>query len=128
MGAFDWLRRVRKPPADPSAWDVHREAWEVVVTAEGREQRFAPAATRSVRIVPMGAGPGHGTPHGGSGWQVAAHRDDGDVLIGPPIPDWRAALDFARRLSETADVPIDELSERLFRNVGQFSEKRDVGD
>ncbi len=125
VGVFDWLRRARRPPPDPGAWDVRREGWDVVVVAEGREYRFAPGATRSIRVVPMGAGAGHGTPHGGSGWQVAAARDDGDVLLGPPVPDGRAALAFALRLSEVAGVAVDELSARLFSQVGRFAEGRD---
>jgi hypothetical protein len=45
----------------------------------------------------------------------------GDVLVGKPQSDWRPARELARLVCEQAGLPLDELTEKLFSRVGQFS-------
>jgi hypothetical protein len=124
MGPLDWLRRLRMPPPDPSVWDVRHEGERIVVADGKREYTFTPGAGWTIRVVPLGVGPGHGRSHAGSGWQVAAHNALGDVPIGRPLADWRAARDFANRLSAASGLAVDELTERLFSQVGQVGPPR----
>ena len=101
-------------------WHVRREDGHVVAEdSRGRSYRFEIAGARSVRVVPLTGG----NPHGGAGqgFQVAVRRDEGDVLIGAASLDWRAARELARQLCETAELPLDELTQRLFSQVGQYS-------
>jgi hypothetical protein len=124
MGALDWLRRLRMPPPDPSTWEVRHEGGRIVVADGKKEYAFSPGAARAIRVVPLGVGPGHGHSQAGSGWQVAVHHDRGDVPIGRPLADWRAARDFAHRLCAASGLSVDELTERLFSRVGQVGPPR----
>jgi hypothetical protein len=74
---------------------------------------------RSVRIVPLAGGNHHRDSRGG--WQVALSRTEGDVLIGKPFGDWRTARQLAQLLCETSELPLDELTEKMFSRVGQYS-------
>lgn len=76
---------------------------------------------RAVRIVPLTGGDHH-MQQGRGGWQVALQRPDGDVLVGSPLQDWRAARELAQRVCEAAGLPLDELTERMFSRVGQFGQ------
>jgi hypothetical protein len=105
-------------------WHVRREDGHVVAEdSRGRSYRFEIAGARSVRVVPLTGG----NPHGGAGqgFQVAVRRDEGDVLIGAASLDWRAARELARQLCETAELPLDELTQRLFSRVGQYGPPAD---
>jgi hypothetical protein len=79
------------------------------------------AGARKVRIVPLTGG----NPHGGigQGYQVAIQRVDGDAAVGKPTHDWQPARALARQLCETGELPLDELTERMFSKVGQFDVK-----
>ena len=72
---------------------------------------------RCVRVVPLTQGQQHA---GGHGWQVTLRRDDGDVLVGKALPDWRPARELADQLCKAAELPLDELTQRLFSQVGQY--------
>ena len=111
----------------PAQWDIRREGDKLVVF-DGREERtIGLTLARSVRIVPLVAGPGHGAGARGSGWAVAVRRDDGDVPIGSPMADWQAAKTLADRVCAAADLSLDEASARMFSQVGQANprEQRD---
>ena len=71
-----------------------------------------------MRIVPLAGGNYHDNS---SGWQVAVGQPDGDVPLGKPLPDWQVARELARCVCETMELPLDELSQRLFSKVGQFT-------
>lgn len=126
MGVFDWLKRQR--PGAPAAvtWHVYRESDDVVADdGRGGTYRVALARARSVRIVPLTGGNPHSNQAMG-GYQVAVQRADGDVPVGKPTQDWRAARDLARQVCETASLPLDELTERMFSRVGQFPPKTET--
>jgi hypothetical protein len=55
------------------------------------------------------------------GYQVALSHSAGDAPIGKPIQDWRVARDLAQRVCASADLELDEMTERMFSRVGQFS-------
>ena len=114
MGFRDWFRRR---PAEVPTWDVRTDGSEVVINAS----RYPLVGVRCVRVVPLTGG----NPHGGSGrgWQVTLHRDDGDVLIDKAQQDWRPARELAQRLCDATELPLDELTQRLFSQVGQYSPK-----
>jgi hypothetical protein len=103
---------------------VRREGERIVVADGKQEYAFSPGAARTVRVVPLGVAPGHGRPQAGRGWQVAVHHDRGDVPIGRPLADWRAARDLAHRLCAASGLSLDELTERLFSQVGQVAPPR----
>jgi hypothetical protein len=46
----------------------------------------------------------------------------GDAVLGQPMADWRAALAIGRQVCQQADLPFDELTERLFSRVGSMSQ------
>jgi hypothetical protein len=120
VGLFDWFGRGRSQASPPLAWHVYCDAADIVAEdGRGGIHRAPLAGARSVRVVPLMAGNHHGQSRGG--WQVALARSDGDVLIGTPLADWRSARDLARRLCETSELPLDELTEKLFSRVGQFT-------
>ena len=99
---------------------MRTEGGEVVVRdSQGKESRYPRSGARSVRVVPLTGGDHHS--RAGAGWQVTLRRDDGDVLVGKPQADWRAARALAQQLCEQAQLPLDELTERLFSQVGRFS-------
>jgi len=86
----------------------------------GAVYRASVGAARNVRVVPLTGGDHHMSSQAG-GWQVALARADGDVLLGKPLADWQAARELARLVCEKADLPLDELTQRMFSRVGQFS-------
>jgi hypothetical protein len=119
---FDWFRRrgSGRPPEGASAarWTVHLDGGEVVAEdGRGAIYRAAITGARGVRIVPLTAGNHHVQS---SGWQVALARSDGDLLLGKPLPDWQSARELARQVCEQTQLPLDELTERMFSRVGQY--------
>ena len=123
MGIFDRFRR-RHEPAEPEpqpVWQVRLDGSEVVADdGRGKSYRCSIGGVRWVRVVPLMVG-GH---HGAAGqWQVALRRDDGDVLVGPAHTDWRPARALAEQLCAATQLPLDELTERLFSQVGSFTRK-----
>ena len=119
MGLFD---RFKRKPEPPLTWHVYREGQDLVAE-DGRGGVFRVALVRaeSVRIVPMTGG----NPHAGAtgGYQVALRGANGDAPIGKPTQDWRAARELARQVCEQAELPLDELTERLF---GRFDAPVDL--
>jgi hypothetical protein len=103
------------------AWNVYREGRDVVAE-DGRGGVFRASldGARSVRIVPLTGG-NHHPPSSGSGWQVALAHAGGDVLLGQPMADWRLARELARLVCTRAGLPLDELTEKMFSRVGQYS-------
>ena len=102
------------------AWHVYTDADEVVAEdGRGGVYRAAVAGARSVRVVPLTGGDHHART--GAGWQVTLARADGDVLLGQPLPDWQSARELARLVCDTASLPLDELTEKLFSRVGQYT-------
>lgn len=116
MGLFDWLRR--KPP-EPVVWHIYTEGGDIVAF-DGKQTYRAPrSSARNVRIVPPG---GHQQGAAGMvGYQVAIACVDGDVPVGKPTPDWRPARELAQKLCETGEIPLDELTERMFSRVGTIN-------
>jgi hypothetical protein len=43
------------------------------------------------------------------------------VLMGNPLSDWQSARDLAFQVCEKAELPLDELTQRMFSRVGQFT-------
>jgi hypothetical protein len=78
------------------------------------------AGARSVRVVPLTGGNPHGAARAG-GWQVALGHTAGDALVGKPMADWRSARELAQELCDKTGLPLDELTEKLFSQVGQFT-------
>ena len=121
------LPRLGRRPAEdglrpPPVWHLRTEAGEVVAEdGRGNVHRCPLAGARRVRVVPLTRGNHHLTAGPGSSWQVTLRRDDGDVLLGPAMFDWRAARALAQQVCEITGLPLDELTERLFSQVGQFS-------
>jgi hypothetical protein len=117
---FDWSgwTRRRQPP-QPIAWQVHRDG-DNVVAEDGRGGVFRAAlgGARSVRIVPLSAGSHHAAT---SGWQVALAHADGDALLGTAVADWRSARDLAQLVCERTGLDLDEMTQRMFSRVGQFT-------
>lgn len=127
MGLFDWIGRRRGDragqPDQAAVWHVYLEGGEVVAEdGRGATLRAPLGGARGVRVVPLTGGDHHS--RAGSGWQVALARADGDVLLGKPMSDWQAARDLARMVCQTAGLPLDELTEKLFSRVGQYTPKR----
>jgi hypothetical protein len=125
VGLFDWFGKKRqKTPRAPIVWSVRREGAEVVVE-DGRGGVFRADAwgARSVRVVPNARGGTHGAPAGG--WQVALFHDAGDAPLGPLLPDWPPARDLAEKVCEATELPLHELTERMFSQVGRFTTQQD---
>lgn len=121
MALFDWLRRSGRQGAPPLVWNVYREGGEVVAE-DGRGGIFRASldGARSVRIVPLTGG-NHHPQSGGSVWQVALAHANGDMLLGKPMTDWRVARELARQVCARAELPLDELTEKMFSRVGQYA-------
>ena len=94
----------------------------VAEDGRGAANRAPTAGVRSVRVVPLTGGDHHA--RAGAGWQVALARADGDVLLGKPMPDWASARELARLVCDTAGLPLDELTEKMFSRVGQYTPRR----
>ena len=131
MGLFDWLggnRRSDRPGgssgAAPIVWRVARDG-DLLAVEDGRGAvyRVPLAEARSVRVVQARAFDPHVVAQRG-GWQVTLARPEGDVLVGAAQADWRAAWDLARLVCDRATLPMDELNQRMFSRVGQFSQGR----
>lgn len=82
--------------------------------------RASLSGARTVRVVPLTGGNSHVAAQT-AGWQVALGHADGDALLGKPMADWRAARDLAQLVCERAGLPLDELTQKLFSRVGQFT-------
>jgi hypothetical protein len=129
VGAFDWLKRKKAGP-QPSApstpvWSAYREGSELVADdSRGSVVRVPLASARSVRVVPMAGGNHH--RGAGAGYQVAVACAQGDVPVGKPMADWRLARDLADKVCAAAELPLDELTQKMFSRVGTFSPKVDV--
>jgi hypothetical protein len=122
VGLFDWLSRPPGQPDAPSVWHVHREGDEVVVEdGRGAEFRASVNGARGVRVVPLRAGQNNTDLR--SGWQVALAHSDGDALVGQPMADWRSAHELAKTICATTGLPFDELTEKMFSRVGQYTPK-----
>jgi hypothetical protein len=118
---FDWFKRGRQERQDggPLAWRVYLDAGDVVAEDGRGGVRRAPLGfVRSVRVVPLTAGNHHVQS---SGWQVTLARSDGDVLLGNPLSDWQAARELARLVCQQTELPLDELTQRMFSRVGQYT-------
>jgi hypothetical protein len=100
---------------------VYLEAGDIVAEdGRGGVYRAAIRAARNVRIVPLTGGDHHIRSQAG-GWQVALARSEGDVLLGKPLADWQTARELARLVCERTELPLDELTQRMFSRVGQFT-------
>jgi hypothetical protein len=124
LGIREWLRLGRRgprtEPAPSPTWRVYREAGEVVIDdGRGKSDRYPVTFARSVRVVPLTGGQHHAGA--GRGWQVTLSSGDGDMLVGKPVADWRSARELADQLCKAADLPLDELTQRLFSQVGQYT-------
>jgi hypothetical protein len=121
VGLFDWLGKRRPSESVASVgWHVYREAGEVVAEDDrGGTTRVALSGARNIRVVPLAGGNHHGDVRGG--WQVAVSRAEGDVLVGKPMADWRSARHLAQLLCEQTELPLDELTAKMFSRVGQYT-------
>jgi hypothetical protein len=127
VGLFDWIGRRGgggTGQADqPAAWHVYLDGADVVAEdGRGAAYRAPLAGARSVRVVPLTGGDHHARSRGG--WQVALALADGDVLLGKPLSDWQAARDLARQVCQITELPLDELTEKLFSRVGRYTPTR----
>jgi hypothetical protein len=124
VALLDWLRRGARQAEPPRVWNVYREGGDIVADdGRGGVVRASLGGARSVRIVPLTGGNHHAASRGG--WQVAIAHTDGDVLFGNPMADWRPARELAQLVCDTADLRLDELTEKMFSRVGQFSPATD---
>jgi hypothetical protein len=57
---------------------------------------------------------------------VALSRPDGDVLVGKPVADWRSARQLAQLVCDQSELPLDELTAKMFSRVGQFTPAREA--
>jgi hypothetical protein len=126
VGVFDWIGRRRRGGAgadSPGAtWRVYADGADIVAEdGRGSVYRAPLGGARNVRIVPLTGGDHHA--RAGAGWQVALGRPEGDVLLGKPMPDWQAARELARLVCDTAKLPLDELTEKMFSRVGQYTSR-----
>jgi hypothetical protein len=100
---------------------VYTESGEVVAEdGRGATYRAALSGARTVRVVPLSGGSPHAVGPAG-GWQVALAYAGGDVLLGKPQADWRAARELARLVCEKTELPLDELTQAMFSRVGSFT-------
>jgi hypothetical protein len=116
VGLFDWLRR--KPP-EPVVWRIYLDGGDLVADNGKATFKVPRARARAVRIVPPG---GHQQGAGGTpGYQVAVACVDSDIPVGKPTLDWRPARELADQLCTTAELPLDELTERMFSRIGTIN-------
>jgi hypothetical protein len=127
VGLFDWLggrERGNASGVQPAAWHVFREADEIVVEdGRGTPQRAPLRGARTVRVVPLTGGNHHQGPR--AGWQVTLSNPAGDVLVGKAQGDWRSARELARQVCDLSKLPLDELTERMFSQVGRYTPAAD---
>jgi len=126
---FDWLKRRRPPgqekpgetaPETGPVWHVYLDAGTVVAEDGRSGTRRAPlAGADRVRVVPLTGGNHHAGAQSG-GWQVTLASAEGDVLLGAPLRDWQTARELARLICEKTELPLDELTQRMFSRVGQY--------
>jgi hypothetical protein len=120
---FDWIGRRRRGAGVDGpgvTWRVYVDGSDIVAEdGRGGVYRAALGGARTVRIVPLTGGDHHA--RAAAGWQVALGRPDGDVLLGKPMPDWQAARELARQVCDTTKLPLDELTEKMFSRVGQYT-------
>ena len=90
----------------------------------GATMRAPLSGARSVRVVPLTGGNHHRDSRGG--WQVALSRTEGDVLVGKPVSDWRSARQLAQLVCDRSELPLDELTEKMFSRVGQYTPAREA--
>jgi hypothetical protein len=120
VGAFDWLKR--KQPT-PLVWRVYRDGSDLVVDdSRGNSSRVPLSHATAVRVVPLSSGSHHGV---GLGYQVAIVFASGDAAVGKPILDWRDARGLADEVCRVVELPLDELTQKLFSRVGSFTLKSD---
>jgi hypothetical protein len=121
VALFDWLRRSGRQADPPATWNVYREGGDLVAE-DGRGSVFRASlnGARSVRIVPLTGGNHHAGARGG-GWQVALAHATGDVPLGKPLADWRPARELAQQVCARAELPLDDLTAKMFSRVGQYS-------
>jgi hypothetical protein len=125
VALFDWLKRSSRPPDPSHVWNVYREGGDIVAEdGRGGVFRASLGGARSVRIVPLTGGNHHAGTRGG-GWQVALAHAGGDELFGKPMADWRLARELARQVCARTELPLDELTEKMFSRVGQYSPAKD---
>jgi len=116
VSPFGWPHRS---PPEPLTWRVARESDSLhVEPSRGQPFNIPLEAARAVRIVPLTGGNHHMQARGA--WQVALQRPDGDVLIGSSLADWQQARTLAQQVCDAANLPLDELTARMFSRVGQF--------
>ena len=112
-------RRQTPTEALSVAWHVSRDGVDIVVNdGDGHEFSASTAEARAVRIVPLSGSSHHAAA---SGWQVTLSTPDGDALLGKPLQDWRSAQELARLVCEQTNLPLDELTQRMFSRVGQLA-------
>jgi hypothetical protein len=92
----------------------------VVDDGRGHTARATLSGATAVRIVPLMGG----NPHAATGgYQVALRYSSGDAALGTPLADWRLAHELAQRVCEVSELPLDEMTERMFSRVDQASSK-----
>jgi hypothetical protein len=120
VGLFDWIGRRGRAPESPAVWTVYPDGGDIVAEdGRGGVFRASLGGARSVRIIPLTGGRQHAEMRGG--WQVALAHAEGDALLGKPQADWRVARDLARLVCDKTELPLDELTERMFSRVGQYT-------
>jgi len=131
VGLFDWLGGNRRSDgadgsrgAEPIVWRLSRDR-DLLTVEDGRGAvyRVPLAEARCVRVVQARAFDPHVVAQPG-GWQVTLARAEGDVLVGAAQADWRPAWELAQLVCDRAALPMDELTQRMFSRVGQFSQDR----
>jgi len=121
MSLFDFLR-PRRPPrpggsSDDLTWQVHADGDLLLIESSrgGTIFHARVEGARAVRVVPLSRGSHHVSA---GGWQVTLERGDGDVLLGPSLTSWQSAHALAKQVCDATQLPMDDLTRRLFSRVG----------
>jgi hypothetical protein len=118
---FDWLKRGGRRADAPIVWNVYLDGGDIVAEdGRGGVFRASLAGARSVRIVPLTGG-NHHADRGGGGWQMTLAHAEGDQLFGKPMADWRPVRELAQLVCARTELPLDELTEKMFSRIGQYS-------